>query len=139
MTPRDLAEVFELDLKEPSSWSRQQFEEELSNFHGLQFVARDSNEKLVAFVCSRVVGEEAELFKLTVSGARRRQGIGYALLGFVLDQFKIMGVSSCYLELRAQNTAARKLYEKSGFVQGGARKNYYDSPREDALLMKMEM
>ncbi len=139
MTPGDLVEVFELDKKEPSSWSMQQFEDELRNVNGLHIIAKDSDEVLIAFACSRVIDEEAELFKLTVSDSCRRQGVGYALLNFLLTQFNEMGVKNCYLELREHNSAALMLYEKCGFAQVGKRENYFRCPKEDALLMKKEM
>ena len=41
------------------------------------------------------------------------------------------------LEVRASNAPAIALYEKYGFVPVGRRKNYYDAPREDAVLMTL--
>ena len=38
------------------------------------------------------------------------------------------------LEVRESNSAARKLYEKCGFVQSGRRQRYYKQPEEDAIL-----
>jgi ribosomal-protein-alanine N-acetyltransferase len=42
-----------------------------------------------------------------------------------------------FLEVRVSNIAARKLYEKIGFVQVGQRKAYYQHPAEDALILKI--
>ena len=42
------------------------------------------------------------------------------------------------LEVRASNEAAIALYVKHGFVQAGVRKNYYQDPKEDALIMTRE-
>jgi ribosomal-protein-alanine N-acetyltransferase len=45
------------------------------------------------------------------------------------------GVKSLYLEVRISNDPARALYERFGFRQVGRRADYYDAPREDALVM----
>ena len=34
--------------------------------------------------------------------------------------------------------AIRALYEKHGYVQAGLRRNYYEHPREDAVIMTRE-
>jgi ribosomal protein S18 acetylase RimI-like enzyme len=43
-----------------------------------------------------------------------------------------------YLEVRASNRAARRLYEKFGFRTVGIRRNYYLNPVEDAIIMMLE-
>lgn len=45
------------------------------------------------------------------------------------------GVLRYTLEVRTGNAAAVHLYEKLGFVSAGIRKNFYERPREDALIM----
>jgi ribosomal-protein-alanine N-acetyltransferase len=41
------------------------------------------------------------------------------------------------LEVRASNTAAQKLYEKTGWEKVGVRRNYYSFPREDGILYNL--
>ena len=57
---------------------------------------------------------------------QRRKGVGRQLLHFVVKFYLENGVKNCFLELRASNTAARKLYEKEGFSIIGKRKKYYE-------------
>jgi ribosomal-protein-alanine N-acetyltransferase len=38
------------------------------------------------------------------------------------------------LEVRVSNTPARNLYEKLGFQNMGVRKNFYEQPKEDAII-----
>ena len=42
------------------------------------------------------------------------------------------------LEVRAGNAPAIALYRKHGFQEAGRRKNYYQQPREDAIIMTRE-
>ena len=43
------------------------------------------------------------------------------------------GAVTLFLEVRASNEDAIRLYEKSGFIKTGVRKNYYEN-KEDAIL-----
>ena len=43
------------------------------------------------------------------------------------------------LEVRQGNKAAISLYKKLGFKEDGIRPNFYDAPKEDALLMSLEI
>ena len=95
-----------------------------------------SEEDIVGFIIMRRLGDEAEVFQIAVTEARRRAGIGSALLGKALKDADERGIQSVYLEVRAGNPAAMRLYEKHGFRKAGTRKNYYEAPRENAVVMK---
>jgi len=137
MSPEDLAAVVELDRDNATFWSRVQFEGELGQESGFQYVARlPVRRTVVALICGRQTGDEAEILKLTVDRAFRRRGIGSSLLDYAQTRMEQSGVCHCYLEMRASNVPARKLYEKKGFVEIGTRKDYYGAPQEDAVLMK---
>ena len=81
-----------------------------------------------------LVADEAEIITVAVSPAHRRQGIARALMEHMLYLAEDAR-ASVYLEVRASNTPARELYRSLGFAETGVRKNYYTSPREDAVLM----
>ena len=74
---------------------------------------------------------------VAVSPEYRRQGIGEKLLLALLEKAKGLALSFVTLEVRESNRAARELYKKHGFADVGKRKNYYDQPREDAILMTL--
>ena len=81
-----------------------------------------------------LVADEAEIITVAVSPAHRRQGIARALMEHMLRLAEDAS-ASVYLEVRASNTPAIELYRSLGFAGTGVRKNYYTSPREDAVLM----
>ena len=65
----------------------------------------------------------------------RRQGLGKRLLVELLKTGKELGADAFTLEVRAGNEAAIRLYESLGFVSEGVRPDFYERPREDALIM----
>lgn len=141
MSAEDTAAVLALEAEAPSAWNLIQLEEELAQPNGFQFVlSPEGSEKLIlAYVCGRIISDEAEIMKLGVARFCRRKGIGSKLLDSALEYCRISGAQKCFLELRAANIAARRLYEKKGFVTMGIRKNYYDHPRDDAVVMQCEI
>jgi ribosomal-protein-alanine N-acetyltransferase len=137
---KDIPAVIELEAGTLSAWGREHLEDELQQPAGFQFVVRnEASEKIEAVLCGRIMADEAEILKLSVAEDSRQRGIGYKLLDFVLNYCKTKGAKNCFLELRATNTAARKLYEKRGFFRIGTRKDYYDDPVEDAILVQLEL
>ena len=46
------------------------------------------------------------------------------------------GLHVIVLEVRASNEAAIRLYSARGFEKIGVRRNFYNNPREDALIKR---
>lgn len=82
----------------------------------------------------QAVLDEGYINNVAVAPAYRRRGVAGALIA-ALVRFGEAKLSFLTLEVRASNAPAIALYEKYGFTQAGRRKNYYDDPREDALLL----
>ena len=140
MGPADIPAAVALELGSLSAWSPQHLEDELRQPAGFQLAARDAAAgKLLGLVCGRLAADEAEILKLAVVPELRRQGIGTRLLDAALDLCREKGAAACFLELRASNKAARRLYEKKGFQQVGIRRSYYAGPAEDAVIMRRNL
>lgn len=80
--------------------------------------------------------DDAELIRIAVSPAYRRQGIGRQLLNALIEEIYRRDIHSIFLEVRSSNTAALDLYESAGFSKVGVRKAYYAAPIEDAIIMR---
>lgn len=118
-------------------WSAKSFLEELKQSKTVFKVAQ-VDEEIVGYIIVRVILDEAEILSLAVRKSFRRKGIATALLKETI--LKLRGnVSSIYLEVRISNHEAINLYKNFGFKEYGIRKNYYLLPKEDALLMKLEL
>jgi ribosomal-protein-alanine N-acetyltransferase len=86
------------------------------------------------FVIARVAGDEAEILTIAVSPEARGQGLGRVLLRQAAGEAQTRGAQAMFLEVAADNAAARALYAGQGFEQVGGRKGYYNG--RDALILK---
>lgn len=90
------------------------------------------------FALLQVIAPEAEVLTIVIDPALRGQGQGRALLGQALLAATTHGALQMFLEVDAENTAARALYATAGFIQTGLRRAYYaheDGHRSDAIMM----
>ena len=95
--------------------------------------------EVLGFGILGVAADESEVLDIAVSPAARGCGVGDALLGALLRGGKARGAAACYLEVRESNAPAIGLYGKYGFSPVGRRKNYYQKPREDAIVMALAL
>lgn len=120
-----------------SPWTAAQFEADLKNPQTLYIAAVADDGTLVAFLGCRYLFDEGEITNLAVLPEYRRQRLGKRLLGALFEcllqkepQFTV------FLEVRNSNLSAQKLYSGQGFEVIGRRKQYYQHPTEDALIMR---
>ena len=101
---------------------------------GVLAVGLASHGTLWASALGQVAADEAELHSIAVHPARRREGLGRRLLEDFLGLARAEGAHSVWLEVRASNEAALRLYHQAGFATTGRRPRYY-ADGEDALLL----
>ena len=119
-------------------WSLQQYETAFSGEAPARVVLiLEEDARVRAFIAGRVIGEEWEIENIAVVGPARRRGLGTRLLGEFVDLARGGGAEAVFLEVRESNLAARRLYEKRAFVEGGRRKCYYREPEEDAIVYRL--
>jgi len=73
------------------------------------------------------------------AGHCRRRGVAGKLLD-VFERFRPRDITVAFLslEVRASNYAAIALYGQHGYRGVGRRRNFYDHPKEDAVIMTRE-
>ena len=118
-------------------WSGELFRAALESPHTVLLLAEGEYGAVLGYAVLSAVLDEGNLDNIAVAPHCRRQGVADALLS-ALTKFGRTSLSVLLLEVRASNLPAIALYEKHGFVPVGRRKNYYESPREDALLMTLD-
>jgi len=155
-TDEHLERIYEIEQEAISpSWSREALFDEMNKDDSFFVVAADNTKELspcvatgnttepspcvspyvAGFAILRRVGDDGELLQIAVDKSARRHGVGDLLMKSTLDYSEENALNSVFLEVRSSNIAAICLYKKHGFKHVRIRKDYYDNPVEDALVM----
>ena len=139
MNADHLDEVAELErICFSTPWSRNMLAEELENACSAFLVAEDDTGKVVGYAGLQVILDEGYITNVAVRPECRRNGIAGKLLQVFLDFGQANHLAFLTLEVRASNYDAIALYGSRGFRSVGRRKNYYEHPKEDAIIMTKE-
>lgn len=139
MTADHLDEVAELErICFTTPWSRNMLAEELDNYLSAFLVALDDSGRVAGYAGLQAVLDEGYITNVAVRPDCRRQGVASQLLKVFLDFAEGNKLAFLTLEVRASNYDAIALYGSRGFRSVGRRKNYYEHPREDAIIMTKE-
>lgn len=134
----DLPFIMEIErLSFTHPWSENSFVGEIENHH-ISFpyvILYEPQNRIIGYVIFWILGEEAQISNFAVHPDFRGHGLGEDTLVRILRMLRNFKCSMVLLEVRPSNMAARRLYNKYGFRVLGIRKNYYQSPVEDALVM----
>ena len=139
MNADHLDEVAELErICFSTPWSRNMLAEELENACSAFLVAEDDTGKVAGYAGLQVILDEGYITNVAVRPECRRNGIAGKLLQVFLDFGQANHLAFLTLEVRASNYDAIALYGSRGFRSVGRRKNYYEHPKEDAIIMTRE-
>ncbi len=94
---------------------------------------------VAGYVSFTVIIDECQIINFATKNEFKRQGVGKRVMEALLDYGKEHGVIKYFLEVRVSNEGAISLYKKYGFVPVGISKNHFSLPREDAILMNLEL
>lgn len=115
-------------------WSRQDFLDSVKNDTHIYLVAEQDG--IIMGYCGMWgIAGEGQITNVAVAPQFHRQGVAKKLFRVFLEKGKQMGLTVFTLEVRTSNLPAIQLYKKFGFKEAGIRKNFYELPKEDALIM----
>ncbi len=114
-------------------WTKEGIIEALNN--RTKFFVFEKNNEVMGYVGVSVILDEGYITNIAVLPEYQGLGIGKALMKKLDDLAKLENLSFISLEVRTTNQKAISLYEKFGYKTEGVRKNFYDNPKEDALIM----
>ena len=131
----DLPAVMELDREaffDP--WSPEMWQRELQNPVAVWIVEVVEGD-IFGYAGIWNVAGEAQVMRVAVRKAVRNQGLGLMLMQELIQKAWEAGAEAVTLEVRESNGAARKVYERCGFVSSGVRPDYYADTHEGAVIM----
>ena len=135
MTVDDISQVAEIERQIFSiPWSEKAFRNSMESDNTIYIVAKENN-NVAGYAGMYLSFEEGNITNVAVNPLSRRKGIGEKIVRDILNRACEKGVRDVFLEVRETNSVAIALYEKIGFKEEGIRKNFYDKPRENALIM----
>lgn len=119
-------------------WSEALFRAALDSPDAVLLLAEEEDGAVLGYAVLSSILDEGNLDNIAVAPHCRRRGVADALLSALADIGRTK-LSVLFLEVRASNLPAIALYKKHGFVPVGRRKDYYETPKEDALLMTLTL
>lgn len=132
----DIDKIFALEqVCFTSPWTREMIRRDIEENRFGTYIVAELDGNIVGYIGFWSIVDECQIVNVAVSPVLRGQSIGTFLVDTVLSATKDAGIKRWTLEVRAGNEAAKALYRKLGFVEDAVRKDYYDDPKEDAILM----
>lgn len=132
------------DETELSPWSAQNYLDEFQISGSIMLRLESEQNVTIGFVVGRIVEggvveaePQAEIYNIAVQEAEQGKGFGQMLFDAFIAKCEENDVSSVWLEVRESNVKAIGFYKSNGFEQVQTRNNFYNNPREAALLMKL--
>jgi ribosomal-protein-alanine N-acetyltransferase len=142
MRTADIRAVLRLEreLFSDEAWSRAMLTGELAQQpRSRHYLVADDGGVLAGYAGLLAAGTHGDVLTLAVAADRWGQGTGSALLEALLAEAARRGCREVFLEVRADNARAQRLYRRYGFTQVGIRRGYYQPSGTDALVMRKDL
>ena len=135
MQQEDLTVVCEIEKDNFSMpWSEQSFLESMER-EDTVFLTAFADGEVAGYLGCYCIAGEGEITNVAVKDTHRRKGIGSMLLQKLYEEGSLLECHEFFLEVRESNEAAIGLYTRQGFTKEGIRKNFYEKPVENAVIM----
>jgi len=121
-------------------WTRANFADSLRSGYQAQLLVADG--VLLGYFVAMKGVDEVHLLNLTVAPPYQRQGWGRIMLDALAVWARGQGAQWLWLEVRASNLRAQRIYEQHGYRRVGERRSYYPAGhgrREDAVVMSLKL
>jgi ribosomal-protein-alanine N-acetyltransferase len=122
-------------------WSAETLARILALPRSFGLIAHGAGQPL-GFLLAQSAAGESEIINLAVAPAARRRGVGGTLVAEAMARARGTGAQTIFLEVAADNAAARALYQQKGFLQVGIRPDYYRRDPNcymNALILRCEL
>jgi len=138
-TEKDINDIAELEARTFSdAWTARSVQETFEQAQAFITVA-EVRGRFAGYCIIYYVMDEAEIARVAISEDVRRQGVGKGLLDYACECCRKKKIGRLLLDVRESNEGAITFYEKYGFQTDGIRKNFYELPKENAVLMSRSL
>jgi ribosomal-protein-alanine N-acetyltransferase len=133
--------ALERELFPDDAWTSEMFAGEFAQPASRRlYLVAENGDKLIGYAGMMFTGgSQADVVTLAVNPARWGEGIGTALLTALVGEAASRGCTEVLLEVREDNSRARRLYLRHGFSEIGIRRGYYQPSGVDAVVMRKEL
>ena len=139
MLVEDLDQVVDIEQNLFSvPWTKEGFLTYLMKKDTMFFVVEEK-ERILGYCSMMTVLDEGAILNVAVRSDRQKEGIGQFLGASMRRMAEMQGIRLVHLEVRQGNGTARRLYQRLGFKEDGLRRDYYENPVENAVLMTKTM
>ncbi len=130
----DIPQIAEIELDSfTDPWTENALLSQISEKYGI-FLAAENCCGIIGYIIGSCDGENAFIEKIAVKNSARKQGAGKALINKFISEITD-NAKQISLEVRESNFAAKALYFSVGFEAAGIRKNLYEFPKENGIVM----
>ena len=141
MTEADLPAALEIEheLFADEPWTEGMLRGELAQQpYTRHYVVLEQDGEIIGYGGLAAAADEGDIQTIGIRAAHQGRGLGAALLTELLEEAGRRGCRAVFLEVRADNDPAQRLYEKFGFARIGVRKRYYQPSGMDAIVMRRD-
>ncbi|BCN29667.1 ribosomal protein S18-alanine N-acetyltransferase [Anaeromicropila herbilytica] len=139
MKLEDIEKVCEIEnILFSSPWKSHDFESSSVDNNNIYLVVVEHDE-IIAYCGLWGVAGEGQINNVAVKKEYQNKKIGFLMISELIERGKGKNLTAFTLEVRVSNERAIRLYHRLGFKDAGIRKNFYDKPKEDALIMWLHM
>ena len=139
LTEDDIEQIMQIEeLSFSLPWSKKAYTNELGHNKLAYYYGLFDEDNLVAYGGFWLIIDEGHIANVAVHPDYRHQGVGEVLMRYIMVCCQAQGAKRMTLDVRKYNYPAINLYLKLGFETSGIRPNYYDDPKEDAVIMWLE-
>lgn len=130
---KNLYQIANRSYQHGSPWSEEQFLEDIRNKQSEYLLLQET--EILGFLGYHQFLDEMEIFNLVIDRSQTKKGYGSQLLKELVKLAQEEQIAQILLEVRVSNLSAQNLYLSNGFEVVARRKDYYQQPIEDALIM----
>lgn len=141
MTESRLAEVVAIEQRVyEHPWTHGNFADSLRAGYHARVLLADT--RVIGYLVAMKGVDEVHLLNITVAPEFQGRGWGHVMLDALAVWSRAQAAQWLWLEVRAGNVRAQRLYEQHGYHKVGERRHYYPAGRgrrEDAVVMSLKL